>query len=95
MYVFLGNTRALVAEHWSLRTASEWNEEWEDWGDMDPGGGTKPEGGDNSTATHSSSSPQPETSWLAECYIAASPTSDLMALGFKNRLAILSRELRH
>ncbi|XP_037796977.1 rab3 GTPase-activating protein non-catalytic subunit-like [Penaeus monodon] len=75
----------------SQLTASEWNEEWEDWGDMDPGGGTKPEGGDNSTATHSSSSPQPETSWLAECYIAASPTSDLMALGFKNRLAILSR----
>ncbi|XP_047492248.1 rab3 GTPase-activating protein non-catalytic subunit-like [Penaeus chinensis] len=75
----------------SQLTASEWNEEWEDWGDMDPGGGTKPEGGDNSTATHSSSSPQPETSWLAECYIAASPTSDLMAVGFKNRLAILSR----
>lgn len=75
----------------SQLTASEWNEEWEDWGDMDPGGGPKPEGGDNSTATHSSSSPQPETSWLAECYIAASPTSDLMAVGFKNRLAILSR----
>ncbi|XP_042857706.1 rab3 GTPase-activating protein non-catalytic subunit-like [Penaeus japonicus] len=73
----------------SSQLTAEWNEEWEDWGELDPGRGTKPDGGDNGTATQAS--PQPETSWLAECYVAASPTSDFMALGFKNRLAILSR----
>ncbi|XP_068227254.1 rab3 GTPase-activating protein non-catalytic subunit-like [Palaemon carinicauda] len=37
-----------------------------------------------------SSSPQPETSWLSESVVAASPTSELMAVGYKNRLVILT-----
>lgn len=75
----------------------DWSEEWDGWNDIDHGGGGKglsvgnDDSGSLKRSSPSSSSPQPEASWLTECITAISPTCDLMAIGYKNRLAILSR----
>ncbi|KAG0710539.1 Rab3 GTPase-activating protein non-catalytic subunit [Chionoecetes opilio] len=75
----------------------DWNEEWDCWNDIDHGAGGKglsassEDSGSLQRFSPSSPSPQPEASWLSECVTAVSPTCDLMAIGYKNRLAILSR----
>ncbi|KAK4305761.1 hypothetical protein Pmani_022352 [Petrolisthes manimaculis] len=63
----------------------DWSEDWGRWDDVDPGGG-----GDGEPHRKPSPSTQAETSWVSECYIAVSPTCDLMAVAYKNRLVILS-----
>ena len=76
----------------------DWSEEWDGWNDIDHGGGGRSlsvnneDGGSLKRSSPSSPSPQPEASWLTECITAISPTCDIMAIGYKNRLAILSRE---
>ncbi|KAG0711256.1 hypothetical protein GWK47_021004 [Chionoecetes opilio] len=78
-------------------TDIDWNEEWDCWNDIDHGAGGKglsassEDSGSLQRFSPSSPSPQPEASWLSECVTAVSPTCDLMAIGYKNRLAILSR----
>lgn len=78
-------------------TDIDWSEEWDGWNDIDHGGGGKclsvnsEDGASLKRSSPSSPSPQPEASWLTECITAISPTCDIMAIGYKNRLAILSR----
>ncbi|KAK7069153.1 Rab3 GTPase-activating protein non-catalytic subunit [Halocaridina rubra] len=67
----------------------DWNEDWGDWEDADKGRMDFQSQGEDSDIS-SRSSPTVETSWLTESIIAASPTSDLMAVGYKNRLVILT-----
>lgn len=69
---------------------TEWNDDWGGWDDENQGVGPQSPRGNGDGSMKLSSSPQPETSWLAECIVAASPTSDLMALAYRNRLVILS-----
>ncbi|XP_069162048.1 rab3 GTPase-activating protein non-catalytic subunit isoform X2 [Procambarus clarkii] len=69
---------------------TEWNDEWGGFDDFEKDGGSLSTGGNGDSYPKSSSSPQPETSWLSECVIAASPTFDIMVIAYKNRLAILS-----
>lgn len=69
---------------------SEWNDEWGEWDDFERSGGLSGTGSSSDVRPKSSSSPQPETSWLSECIIAASPTLDFMAVSYKSRMVILS-----
>ncbi|XP_064085104.1 rab3 GTPase-activating protein non-catalytic subunit-like [Macrobrachium nipponense] len=71
-----------------LMENADWNDAWGDWDDAGKGD-TLTAGGDGDVSMKSSS-PQPETSWLSESVVAASPTSELMAVGYKNRLVILT-----
>lgn len=77
-------------------TDIDWSQEWDGWNDIDHGGGTLSVSNEEFTcqkkSSPSSPSPQPEASWLTECVTAMSPTCDLMAIGYKNRLVILSRK---
>lgn len=75
-------------------TDVDWDKSWGEWEDGDQGGGPTTTGGDEDSGTKSSSSPQPETSWLSECIIAASSTCDIMAVAYKNRLVILTCKYR-
>lgn len=79
-------------------TDIDWSQEWDGWNDIDHGGGgggtlsvSNEEISSQKRSSTSSPSPQPEASWLTECVTAMSPTCDLMAIGYKNRLVILSR----
>lgn len=81
--------------------ADGWSEDWgSGWDDIDKGGGEGGgEGGSSESQQNVSepnhrASPAPppvsEASWLSECTVAASPTADLIAVGYKNRMVLLA-----
>ncbi|CAL4155807.1 unnamed protein product, partial [Meganyctiphanes norvegica] len=78
-----------------------WSDDWSSgWDDIDKGGedeGGGEEGRSESkqsvTEPNRRSSPSPqvaEASWLSECILSASPTADLIAVGYKNRMVLLA-----